>query len=257
MPRARNASPWSRRIALASIVLVVLLAPLWIDPLTLNVLRGAPAATGPLPAETLEPGGSRPRSTENAAFAWHVISNSPAIDSASWLPIGGQALSGAVLPAATAHDVQVAFTAASTDPAQSLQSMTGAVLRRTADGSAYFAGTSVAADGSLTLSVSLISPGRIHDIAVPVVVDGVTAVAGEPLRMRAEVTGIDPATINVRVWPAATAEPAYWQMSVVDWTGVLQHDGAPGIAWRTSVDGGLASTISDVEIRSADEGSGQ
>ena len=46
------------------------------------------------------------------------------------------------------------------------------------------------------------------------------------------IVGSDPTTIRARAWPIGQAEPAGWQVTVVDWSGALQGAGAVGLGWR-------------------------
>lgn len=58
--------------------------------------------------------------------------------------------------------------------------------------------------------------------AVPL---GLNWSAGEELQLRVQVTGASPTTIQAKVWPAAGAEPADWQLSTTDSTAGLQGSG--------------------------------
>lgn len=59
LPRGRNASPWSRRLLIVSLVAAVILVPIWLDPTTLRELFGGgsqpTAAPSPTPGQTLVP----------------------------------------------------------------------------------------------------------------------------------------------------------------------------------------------------------
>ena len=57
LPRNRKSSPWTRRLLVISVIVVVLLTPLWLDPWTLHELFGGdfgPAAT-PLHSASARP----------------------------------------------------------------------------------------------------------------------------------------------------------------------------------------------------------
>ena len=66
-------------------------------------------------------------------------------------------------------------------------------------------------------------------IGSEVVVTGVTATPGVPLRMRAQATGTAPTTIRVRVWPASATEPSTWQVTRTNSEPVLQSPGSVGL----------------------------
>ncbi|WP_258724057.1 LamG-like jellyroll fold domain-containing protein [Cellulomonas sp. NS3] len=60
-------------------------------------------------------------------------------------------------------------------------------------------------------------------------VAGLTSVAGQPLRVRLQVTGTTPTTIRAKVWRDGTAEPAAWQLTTTDATAALQVPGSIGL----------------------------
>jgi PKD repeat protein len=60
-------------------------------------------------------------------------------------------------------------------------------------------------------------------------VSGLTYGAGDKLRLRVQVTGTSPTTINAKVWKADASEPAAWTYSITDSTAVLQAAGGLGI----------------------------
>lgn len=52
-----------------------------------------------------------------------------------------------------------------------------------------------------------------------------TWAAGDELQMRVQVSGSNPTTLQARVWPASTGEPAGWQLTTTDSTAALQGSG--------------------------------
>ena len=54
---------------------------------------------------------------------------------------------------------------------------------------------------------------------------GLTWAAGDDLRLRVQVTGSSPTTIQAKAWPAGAAEPAAWQLTATDSTAGLQGTG--------------------------------
>ncbi|MDH2428942.1 LamG-like jellyroll fold domain-containing protein [Sphaerisporangium sp. TRM90804] len=59
-------------------------------------------------------------------------------------------------------------------------------------------------------------------------VSGLTYTAGTALKLRLAVTGTSPTTVAAKVWAAAGAEPASWQVSATDSTADLQVAGGAG-----------------------------
>ena len=48
--------------------------------------------------------------------------------------------------------------------------------------------------------------------------------------MRLQVTGTNPTTIRLKVWPAGATEPTAWQTTATDSTAALQGAGAIGLS---------------------------
>jgi PKD repeat protein len=62
-----------------------------------------------------------------------------------------------------------------------------------------------------------------------VVVPNVTYTAGQQLRVRVQVTGTSPTTMNAKVWPVGQAEPTAWQSTTTGSLAALQTAGTFGI----------------------------
>jgi PKD repeat protein len=58
---------------------------------------------------------------------------------------------------------------------------------------------------------------------------GVSYTAGTALRVRLQVAGTTPTRLRMKVWPAASTEPADWQVTATDSTAALQAAGGIGI----------------------------
>jgi hypothetical protein len=65
-------------------------------------------------------------------------------------------------------------------------------------------------------------------------IPGITYATGNQLQVRLQVVGTSPTTIQAKVWPVGTAEPAAWQLSTTDATGGLQAAGGLGLALYVS-----------------------
>jgi hypothetical protein len=277
LPGGRNASPWSRRFVFGAILVVVLLAPLWIDPLTLATIRGSSITPPPGAQDTIEPLDTRPNPTDDPSLVWTSVASDSfertvasgwgtADQGGQWQPGGvsvplavsdGRASGGApaaglmlvTLDGTAAHNSDVIFTLTVPVAAANGDIVAGAVLRQTIAGAGYLAHIVIRADGSVSVGAEVFDAQGAHALSLPVLVPELTVSAGSALRVRAQTTGIDPATIRVRAWPATAAEPSRWQYSVVDWTGALQHDGALGVGWEN-----VPITIDDFDASSADTG---
>jgi hypothetical protein len=254
LPRGRHASPWTSRVlGVVSLVGLVLLVPLWLDPVTLNQLRNvtpAPRPTTSAQAAVLVPAlptVGAPVSTvaqdyfeRDVAAGWgladmggqyEVTGESERLsvtDGAAMVQLVPGQEGEALLPHTDAGHLDMTLLIDPSTRPSSGDAQVALVLRRLEDGSQYRATLHLSATNSASVSVEARSPTETRTIAGPIVVPG----AGVGLmRIRATVEGSDPATIRMRAWMAYDAEPAYWHVSVIDWTGSLQAEGSLGIAW--------------------------
>ena len=114
--------------------------------------------------------------------------------------------------------------------------------------------------GSYTAEVWVKSTGAVFvvleqgsTVLKSVQVGGLTYTAGAPLKVRVQVTGTSPTTIQAKVWPAAGNEPTAWAATTTDTTLALQSAGSFAIgsylsgsataAVTTSFDNLLVSTV--------------
>ena len=78
-----------------------------------------------------------------------------------------------------------------------------------------------------------------------VTVPGVDYHAGDKLRVKVEVTGMNPTTIRAKVWSVGDTEPAAWLTSVTDSTADLQVAGGAGLyLWNASSVTNAPTTVS-------------
>ncbi|WP_210505903.1 PKD domain-containing protein [Naasia sp. SYSU D00057] len=96
--------------------------------------------------------------------------------------------------------------------------------RRISAGVDYRARAVVASSGAVSLQLQ-----RSGTTLVQTSVSGLTYAAGDQLRVRLQVTGTNPTTIQAKVWKVGTAEPAAWQLSTTDTTAELQTGGHVGL----------------------------
>jgi large repetitive protein len=86
-----------------------------------------------------------------------------------------------------------------------------------------------AASGAVTVAVEKVV-GGVETALGSRTVPGLTAGAGDPLRVRLLVRGAGSTTVSAKVWRAATEEPGAWQVSATDATPRLQAPGAVGLS---------------------------
>ncbi len=99
---------------------------------------------------------------------------------------------------------------------------------------------------------ALTGTSTVAVLSAAILVPGLTAVAGGALTMRVQVTGTNPTTVRAKVWSAAGAEPAGWQLSATDSTAALQAPGAIGFnvyLSSTSVNAPITVRLTDLSAR--------
>jgi PKD repeat protein len=98
----------------------------------------------------------------------------------------------------------------------------------------YTARVTIGTSGAVTIAV-------LHGSTIlkSATVTGLTYAAGTPLRLRLQVVGSNPTTVQAKVWPAGGSEPAIWQVSTTDATAALQAAGSVGL--RTYTGGGVTN----------------
>ncbi|CCE74741.1 conserved hypothetical protein [Clavibacter nebraskensis NCPPB 2581] len=83
-----------------------------------------------------------------------------------------------------------------------------------------------------------------------VVVPNLTYTAGQQLRVRVQVTGTSPTTMNAKLWPVGQAEPTAWQSTTTGTLAALQTAGTFGIQTylSSSAAGPVAFTLDDLVV---------
>lgn len=259
---------------LFSLALVVVFAPLWLDPITLSEVTGRTPETAPpssLGPQTPGPDGSPGQTDPPAAdvvlaadtFARTGASGWGAADTGgAWIDDGEGALSvepgsgmavaepgdrGSVgLPSVTALDIDLAVSVALGQLPEDGNAI-AYVLLRTQNGAAYRYAIQFEEDGTILAGIESMRNGVARELDDRVVVRP-AGQAAATLNVRATATGSDPTTIRLRAWPAGQPEPQAWNASVVDWSGALQGDGAIGLGWAlaTSADEPITFSFSNL-----------
>jgi hypothetical protein len=245
---------------LASIVFVVLLAPIWLDPTALLELTGpgptpipTPAATPQGPPEVVPaapPAGQAPALiVVHDAFrrvsgeGWGISDlGGPytPLDQGTDVSVGS-GVGRMMLPTAgveraaylderSFHDVDLRF-AFSLDalPSDGAVYVYG-VLRRTTIGAAYRPKIFVTPEGALYAHAGVMRQDGELSLGRSALVPGVTIRPGTWINVRATATGSDPTVLRVRAWSTSDDEPDYWNFGAIDWTGSLQGAGGVGVA---------------------------
>ncbi len=258
--RGRQALPWSDgTILVVSVAIVMLLAPIWIDPTALHDLTGPAASPLVTPAPTfvsppdvvpaIPPLGQAPativlRDTfERAQSGWGAAdlggaysSDDPTAD----MSVGDGAGSLLLRSPGMGHDVYLgdvgvrdidfefsfSIDALPTDGAVYVY----AAVRRSPSGVAYRPKVFVTPSGALYAHAGVMLQDGEHSLGRSALVPGVSVTPGVWYNVRSVATGSDPTVIRVRAWQAGQDEPEYWNFGVIDWTGSLQGIGSVGLA---------------------------
>jgi hypothetical protein len=102
--------------------------------------------------------------------------------------------------------------------------------RRVGTNVEYLGGVNVYASGQVNASLqALRGSASATTVQSAVVVPGLTYTAGMRIAVRLQVTGTNPTTIRMKVWPATAAEPTTWLRSATDSGAGLQAAGGVGL----------------------------
>lgn len=114
-------------------------------------------------------------------------------------------------------------------------------VRSTAAGD-YRARVKILATGEVQVSLTRVNGTTETSLTTALVVPGLTYAPGQRLQVRAQATGASPTTVQMKVWPAGSPEPAAWQRTATDSTAGLQEAGAVGLVTYLS-GSATASTV--------------
>lgn len=279
--RGARALPWSEgSIFLVSMVMVLVMAPIWVDPFILRELSGDPSGTPAVPEITASPepglgpgqpvnpppGEARPtvvvrdtfsrteidtwgRAELGGAYTVTGLGSEQSVRDGAGVLVLPEAGSetGATLSDTSFRNGELLFSfsfdALPGDGALYLY----AVLRGDDDGVAYRPKVFVMPDGSLYAHVGVMRHDGQHSLGRSSLVPGVILEAGDLVHVRSHVSGSDPTVIYIRAWADGQAEPEYWNFGAVDWTGRLQGVGAVGLGAYLGIrhPGGPVSVLVD------------
>jgi len=104
--------------------------------------------------------------------------------------------------------------------------------RRIGTNNEYRARMVMASNGRITVQLTALRGTSTAAALAPAVSlpATITYGAGTQVNVRMQVTGTNPTTVRLKVWPASAAEPATWQSTATDSTAALQSPGAVGIS---------------------------
>lgn len=135
----------------------------------------------------------------------------------------------AYLPDVSTRNVDVTFRMrtdkVATGGGQSVQW----VARRIDGGTRYQGQIRFSSSGDVALRAASVVAGRETRLGSEVVVPGLTHTPDTWYNVRAQVSGVDPTTIRMKVWADGQAEPAGWQYTTTDSAASLQTAGSVGL----------------------------
>jgi hypothetical protein len=118
------------------------------------------------------------------------------------------------------------------------------VGRRVGTNTEYRARMVMASTGRITVQLTALK-GTATPVAVASAVTlpaTITYAANTQLSVRMQVTGTNPTTVRLKVWPASQTEPAAWQTTGTDTYAALQAPGAVGLTAY------LSSSVTNVPV---------
>nr|MCW2727098.1 domain containing protein [Aeromicrobium sp.] len=134
----------------------------------------------------------------------------------------------ATLPAVVAQDVGIVADVGLASAASGSGTY-ASLVARSISGSSYRARARFMAGGDVLLQITRVLGGT-ETVVSAATVPGLKAVAGQPIRVRTEVTGTSPTTIRARAWVPGAAEPSGWLVTSTDSSAALQQPGAVGLS---------------------------
>lgn len=134
----------------------------------------------------------------------------------------------AMLSSVSAQDANVVYRVKTDKAATGSGQYTYFALRSSANGE-YRIQLRFAADGTVYLGATRVDASGEKLLSSAVVVPNLTHTPNGYVRIRAQISGTNPTTIQVRAWENGQTEPTVWHLTRTDTTPVLQTAGAVGL----------------------------
>ena len=157
------------------------------------------------------------------------------------------------LPSVNERDADVQVSVGSSVAPQGSWGQTlAATARHVAANTEYRARVRFAPDLSVRLSLASVNGTTTENqIGTEVTVPGLTWSSSAMFSVHLRVTGVNPTTLQARVWPAGAAEPTTWNVTGTDSTASLQTSGSAGFQGYlgTLPSGGVTFRFDDFNVR--------
>ncbi len=164
-------------------------------------------------------------STQGSATNFSVSPSAAAFN----LRTAGTQVTG-FLGATARSDTDLRLTIASDKPATGGGLYTYLVGRRVSTNNEYSARVRLASGGGIGVALmALKGSATVSTVQSEVILPGVSYTPGMQLLVRLQVTGTNPTTVRVKVWPSTASEPTAWLRSATDTAAGLQASGAVGL----------------------------
>ena len=107
---------------------------------------------------------------------------------------------------------------------------TSIVGRRVVGVGDYRAKVRLLSTGAVSVTLSYVTSAGVETvIRSETTVPGLTYTAGTQLRVRLQVSGTSPTTVQARLWPVSGVEPSTWLVTATDTTAAMQVAGGLGV----------------------------
>ena len=199
-----------------------------------NPRAAAPVATSPLYAsDSFNRVAANGLGTADLGGTWSAAGDpanlSVANGSAAFLmPVRATQISGYLSKVSTTNaetDVTLTSSAAGT----SYATYAYVLGRRLSNTSQYRAGLRLVSGQPVVISVGDLSGSSTAVTLQSLTLSSVRYAPGMQLNVRFQVSGTSPTTLQLKVWPSTSPEPAAWQITTTDSTALLQAAGSVGL----------------------------
>ena len=129
----------------------------------------------------------------------------------------------------SARDVDVTVTVRTDKVATGSGQYIYAASRRQASGAEYRSMLKLAPSGAVEVLAVRFTGTTESAIGSAATIPGLTRTPTTTVRMRTQITGVNPTTIRIRAWPSTAVEPTTWNVTATDSTAGLQATGTLGL----------------------------
>jgi hypothetical protein len=262
LAQRRRPLPFSDRSILAvSVLLVLAVIPLWLDPQTLTDVAGSATVTVP-PAtrlhfltprpDVLTPGPSQaliPVAADDfdrklsdtwgaadlgGAYSLAGTGVVSVAESAGFVQLAPDDAGTAVLSAVAMRDGELDFKVSFDRLPVDGELIAYGLLRVGENGAAYRMAVHVTSGGDVYIAIERLVGDQVGRVGSRVLISPVPSDSPGAVHVRAQASGGDPTTLSMWAWMDGEAQPTGSQLSTVDWTSGLQQAGAIGLGWRVA-----------------------